>query len=142
MTIRDASAADAQLITALCGELGYAATSEAIAQRLSHLLGQSNQRIRVAVCEGQIAGWAQASVSEVLESGHRVEIVGLIVGEQFRRQGVGRELVRDIEDWARSLGVSAVVVRSNVSRHESHQFYPALGFKPVKTQAVYRKSLV
>jgi GNAT superfamily N-acetyltransferase len=77
----------------------------------------------------------------VLESGFRVEIVGLVVAEDCRRHGVGRELVQRAEQWAAGLGAATVVVRSNTKREESHRFYPALGYAATKTQAVYRKRL-
>jgi GNAT superfamily N-acetyltransferase len=76
-----------------------------------------------------------------LESGYRVEIVGLIVGEGYRRSGIGRALVRQAERWALNIGSDTMVVRSNTKRIGSHNFYPALGFSGVKTQAVYQKRL-
>ena len=98
------------------------------------------------VCEGDaqeapLFGWIQAHSNEVVESGFRVEIVGLIVDERTRREGVGRMLVGGVEDWARGLGARRVVVRSNVLREGSHRFYEELGFVPTKTQMAYRKEL-
>ncbi len=50
-------------------------------------------------------------------------------------------LVVEAERWATTLDASAVVVRSNVAREESHHFYPALGYARTKTQHVYMKHL-
>jgi hypothetical protein len=50
-------------------------------------------------------------------------------------------LVLAAEQWAETVSAEAIVVRSNVNRLESHSFYPALGYPPIKTQRVYRKSL-
>jgi len=88
-----------------------------------------------------LGGWLQAHSSVALESGFRIEIVGLVVAENMRRQGVGRMMVKFVEAWAVSLGAGAVVVRSNVKRGAAHDFYPAIGYPNVKTQAVYRKTL-
>jgi 4-amino-4-deoxy-L-arabinose transferase-like glycosyltransferase len=76
-----------------------------------------------------------------LESGYRVEIVGLIVGQGCRRRGIGRALVQKAERWALEIGSQVLVVRSNTKRVESHDFYAALDFNATKTQAVYRKQL-
>lgn len=141
LTIRAAAPADAETIAQLTTQLGYAADAAAISGRLSRLIGQRDQLILVAVLEGKVAGWLQAHASEVLESGFRVEIVGLVVAEDCRRHGVGRELVQRAEQWAAGLGAATVVVRSNTKREESHRFYPALGYAATKTQAVYRKRL-
>jgi len=141
LTIRDAAPTDAEAIAQLTTQLGYAADSSEIAGRLARLSGQRDQLVLVAVLDGKVAGWLQAHASEVLESGFRVEIVGLVVAEDCRRHGAGRQLVRRAEQWAASLGAGTVVVRSNTKREESHRFYPALGYAAVKTQAVYRKRL-
>lgn len=140
MIIRDAILSDAAEIARLTGELGYAANADEIASRLSRV-DRRKQLVLVAVLEEKLAGWIQAQASEVLESGFRVEIVGLIVAESCRRRGVGRRLVEEAERWAIESGAPALVVRSNSKRVESHIFYSALGFSSSKTQAVYRKLL-
>ena len=141
MLIRAALPSDAIEIARLTAELGYAATPHEIAERLSRVTDRSKQAVYVALLDDRIAGWVQAQASEVLESGFRVEIVGLIVSGDFRRRGVGRRLVEAAERWAIECGAPALVVRSNAQRVESHRFYPALGFTATKTQTVYRKPL-
>lgn len=141
MIIRDAVPSDAAEVARLTAELGYATSPEEIADRLGRTTDRRKQLVLVAVLEGKIAGWAQAQLSEVLESGLRVEIVGLIVAESCRRRGVGRRLVEVVERWATDAGAPSLVVRSNAKRIESHVFYPALGFNATKTQMVYRKLL-
>jgi len=140
-TTRAAELSDVAGIAALTAQLGYAADQDAIRGRLARLLGRDDQIVVVAIVDQSIAGWLQAHASDVLESGFRVEIAGLIVAGRFRRRGIGRALVRHADKWAIAIGADAIVVRSNTKRMESHLFYPALGFAPAKTQAVYRKPL-
>lgn len=142
IVIRLANDADAAAIARLTTALGYPTETKVAANRLRRLLGRDDQRVWVAARCQEVIGWLQAHACDVLESGYRVEIVGLIVAANARRNGVGRALVQQAEAWARQLGASAIVVRSNVQRAESHRFYPALGFATTKTQAVYRKNLV
>ena len=77
----------------------------------------------------------------MIESGERVEIVGLVVDEQARRTGTGRRLVAAAEDWARARGMPELFLRSNVLRTEAHPFYEQLGFLRTKTQHAYVKPL-
>jgi GNAT superfamily N-acetyltransferase len=138
--IRAAKPADAEAIALLSRELGYPAELKTVRERLRRILGREDQRVVVAeIPSGAVCGWLQAHSSIAVESGLRVEIVGLIVSETMRRRGVGRCLVEYAETWAKEISAETVVVRSNAKRVESRVFYPSLGFLPSKTQVVYRK---
>ena len=139
--IRPPTEADAPAIARLTAQLGYAASTESIRARLQRIVAHQEHLLLVAQSGEEVCGWLQAHRAEVIESGTRVEILGLVVAEDRRREGVGRLLVARAEKWARELEVEAVVVRTNVVRSESQQFYAALGFHLTKTQAVYRKDL-
>ncbi|MES1196301.1 MAG: GNAT family N-acetyltransferase [Steroidobacter sp.] len=141
MIPRKPTIADAPLIASLSDELGYAVDSMVMAKRLMNLIDHPDCHLVLVESDGEVAGWIQVHAYESLESGFRTEIVGLVVGSRFRRKGIGRLLVDDAIKWSKMQGAEAVVVRSNVVRKESHQFYPSVGFKPMKTQAVYRKLL-
>jgi GNAT superfamily N-acetyltransferase len=141
--VRAATEADAVPIAALSRELGYPEEARAIRDRLRRILSRDDQRVYVAETEGgAVCGWLQAHSSDVLESGFRVEITGLVVSEKMRRRGVGGSLVARAETWAAEISAGTIVVRSNAKRVESHEFYPALGYLPSKTQVVYRKPTV
>jgi GNAT superfamily N-acetyltransferase len=141
VSIRLATVADAAPIALLATQLGYPADPGQMRLRLEKILGRSDHLVVVAENHEGVCGWLQACCTDVLESGFRAEIVGLVVGENARRQGVGRLLVDRAETWATAAGAGAIVVRSNVTRVESHAFYPALGYATAKTQTVYRKRL-
>ena len=141
-SIRRAAEEDALCIAQLCGTLGYSAEAAVIAQRLRAIVASDADLLMVAVdADGSVIGWLQAHAAHIVESGFRVEITGLVVAPEQRLRGLGRELVRETEQWASSLSAEAVVVRSNVQRSESHAFYKALGYSLTKTQHVYRKRL-
>jgi GNAT superfamily N-acetyltransferase len=138
--VRAAKLGDAASVARLSRELGYPAEVKAVRERLRRILGRDDQRVVVAETRGgAVCGWLQAHSSLAVESGLRVEIVGLVVSETMRRRGVGRCLVSLAETWAREISAETVVVRSNAKRVESHAFYPSLGYLPFKTQVVYRK---
>jgi GNAT superfamily N-acetyltransferase len=138
--VRAAIDEDAAPIAALSRELGYPAETQTIRERVGRILARDDQRLLVAEgADGEVLGWLQAHSSDVLESGFRVEIIGMVVSERMRRKGVGRSLVAQAETWATEISAGTIVVRSNSKRVESHLFYPALGYLPSKTQVVYRK---
>ena len=139
VSIRRATLEDAGPIAMLASELGYAADAEAMRDRLHGVLASADLLLVGVDASQAVVGWLQARAGLIVESGFRVEIVGLIVAPSSRRCGVGRALVRAAETWAREMKAEAMVVRSNIKRAESHVFYPALGFTATKTQMVYRK---
>src|SRR4051812_5781681 len=139
--IRPASIDDSERVAELSGTLGYPVSCETMRERLSRFLALDTHTILVAETSGQVVGWAHGAEQELLESGTRCEIVGLVVGEGQRGLGVGRRLVEAIEQWARGRGLNDVFVRSNVIRPESHPFYERIGYARYKTQHAYRKSL-
>ncbi len=139
--VRAAKPDDAGQIARLCAELGHRTAAAEIGVRLQRLAYSPCDRCWVAECDGVVTGWLQAQLAEILASGRRVEIAGLVVSKDARRTGVGRALVAAAERWAAELHATTVVVRSNNTREVSHTFYPGLGFVRTKTQHVYSKSL-
>ena len=64
-----------------------------------------------------------------------------MITEEFRRLGIGKELIRRAEQWARNQGCRKVVLRSNMQRETAHIFYPSIGYTRVKSSLSYRKEL-
>lgn len=140
--IRPAALSDAAAIARLCHELGYPAAPEGIAPRLAELLASPHALVAVATGEdGTLTGWIAVERRLTLESGESAEITGLVVAAAARRQGIGAALVAAAERWVAERGLTAVRVRSNVVRPESHAFYQRLGYARRKTQHVYEKPL-
>ncbi len=137
--VRPALLADVPRLAELSGVLGYPVAVEKMATRVTRLLGRDEDALVVAEHAGQVVGWIHAAEQELVESGRRCEILGLVVDAEHRRSGTGRRLVAAIEKWAHQRGLEELTVRSAVSRAESHPFYERLGFVRVKTQHVYRK---
>jgi len=141
-SIREATRADAARLATLSEVLGYPVTADALAERLGRLLGRDDELVLVAeVGSGHVVGWLHGAERELLESGRRCEILGLVVDGAHRGRGVGRRLVQAAEAWASGRGLDQMTVRSNVARAESHPFYERLGYVRAKTQHAYRKRL-
>ena len=141
--IRVATIADAAEIARLSAQLGYPAPVETFAARLRRLLDSRVHAVLVAVSDADrhLAGFIALEQRITLESGERVEIVGLVVDADARRGGAGRSLVAAAERWTGERGLDEVFLRSNVVRPEAHPFYEGLGYTRTKTQHAYRKRL-
>ena len=139
ITIREASARDAESVASLSRELGYEASGGETRARIAALQADAEQRVFVAEADGAVVGWCHVTVVASVVHDVFAEIRGLVVTESRRGGGVGRMLVAEAERWAVSRGVHDVRVRSNVVREGARQFYEALGYRVVKTSNLFEK---
>lgn len=139
LRIRPMVETDAEVVATLAGELGYPNEAEAIRARIL-AIGESDLVLVAVDASDKAVGFIQAHRVCIIEVGFRVEILGLVVSSSARRSGIGQRLIAEAERWAKSSDAEAISVRSNTKRIEAHLFYPALGYKKIKTQAVYEKA--
>jgi GNAT superfamily N-acetyltransferase len=142
MNIRLATLSDAEAIASLAGQLGYPTTPAQARQRLERLLQWTDHAIFVAEApSGGVIGWVHIFGTYLLEEQPYAEIGGLIVDQDQRSSGVGRELLERAEAWAREGGFVMLRVRSNIVRQRAHAFYERNAYQRVKTQHTFLKSL-
>jgi GNAT superfamily N-acetyltransferase len=142
MLIREFQAGDEERMAELSRQLGYPSTPAEIRIRLEPILGDPGHGVFVAEREeGGAAGWIHVFVQRCVESEARAEVAGLVVDEALRRRGAGRLLMACAERWAAEKGCGIVSLRTNIVREEAHRFYESLGYRCVKTQHTYRRSL-
>ena len=130
--------ADAEVAAELATELGYPNEVETLRRRIRPI-GETDLLLVAADARDKPVGFIQAHRVCIIEVGFRVEILGLVVSSIARRKGTARMLIGEVELWAKKIGAEVVSVRSNTKRAEAHLFYPAIGYKQIKTQAVYEK---
>lgn len=134
--------ADVERVAALSGELGYPSSASEMKRRFEGLAELGDHGVFVAEKPGAgVIGWIHVRLCHALDSDPSAEIAALVVTSVCRRLGAGRALVLEAERWASGRGLDRLRVRSNVTRPDSHEFYPALGFVLSKTQRQYTKRL-
>ena len=142
VVIANANVEDAFSISVLTQQLGYRVNEIETATRLRDLIKSKDHGVFVARDEnGVVYGWVVVEIRLSLEGGRKAEITGLVVGESFRKLGIGSQLVAKSEFWAIKLGVSKLIVRSNIERDQAHKFYNEAGFTLMKTSHYYEKGL-
>jgi GNAT superfamily N-acetyltransferase len=140
--IRPMRPEDAAEVAVLSGQLGYPATTEAVARRFATFAGRADLVALVAEdAGGALVGWIQAHAETLLESDPIPVIGGLVVRESARGRGIGRALLEAVEAWAAARGYPGLRVRSNVVRERAHRFYERAGYARTKTQHNFTKPL-
>ena len=95
----------------------------------------SNQGPRAAVLiaqeqGGERLGFVSVKVREDVTGAERAHVADLAVGEDARRLGVGRALMRAAEAWAREQGLPVVGLDVWSTNERAMAFYRRLGYRP------------
>lgn len=139
VSIREMRTADAPKVSSLTTELGYQRTPGEVRAWIDQR--RADQVAFVACLNGEVVGWIEAAVEHRLQSAPYVLIGGLVVSQQVRGRGIGRQLCERIEAWSSERGVSTVRVTSRSTRAEAHRFYLQNGYSAVKTSMVFEKTV-
>jgi GNAT superfamily N-acetyltransferase len=129
ITIRPAETTDSPAITRLVAQLGYPAAEAEIASRLAPILAHPDYAMWVAEVAGCVVGVTGVFIHRALEyDGYYGRLLGLVVDEQYRGQGIGKRLLDQAERWLRERGVNKLTLTSGKQRAEAHKFYRRLGY--------------
>lgn len=78
---------------------------------------------------GQVVGFCDISVRPSLwQQGKLAYVEDLVVAGQWRRRGIGGELLGRATEAAKEMGAVHVMLDSALQRGEAHRFYLSLGF--------------
>jgi len=107
-------------------------------ERFGRLLDNPDTQLLVAcLADGTRAGAAMLSVDAVsMALGGLIMSVVLIVDDNARQRGVGRELVSAVARYADEAGADAVTVSLPPGNREAHRFFARLGFVPLVTNRI------
>ena len=139
IAIRRARSSDVVAIAELANQLGYEVSPAQVGRWLA--AGAEGRAAFVAVLDDEIVGWVQGHDLDLLQYPRVLEIGGLVVAGAVRRRGLGRLLVAAVVDWGRRHGHREVLVRSNITRTGTPDFYESLGFLRTKTSYTFSKRI-
>lgn len=141
MEIREIMVDDYIQIASLNKQLGYDFPIDEVKQRIEKNLSCTRDKILVAVNEENLViGYIHASPYELLYCESLINILGFVVDEQHRNQGIGKQLLKSIEEWARSNNYKGIRLNSGGNRAEAHKFYESCGYICNKEQKRFVKS--
>jgi ribosomal protein S18 acetylase RimI-like enzyme len=127
--VREAKAEDASGIVALLQFLGHPVSEAKVLDNLERLFALSETPL-IADDNGQVLGLIGVHIMVTV---HRDTPVGripvLVVREDLHGRGIGRMLVRAVEERLREAGCALIEVTSNNSRGDAHRFYERLGYE-------------
>ncbi|WP_312114278.1 GNAT family N-acetyltransferase [Brevibacillus reuszeri] len=116
-------------------------TEEQVKQKIEMITKNTKDRIFVCEQNDELIGYIHGSPYELLFSESVVNVLGFVVKEAYRKQGVGSMLLAHLEQWGRSNGFSGMKLLSHPSRIQAHRLYEKSGYLFTKDQKNYMKKL-
>ncbi|MEX2442497.1 MAG: GNAT family N-acetyltransferase [Alkalispirochaeta sp.] len=95
-------------------------------------LRRHRKLLRVIVADvpgGGPVGYAIGSITDTYDT-QRGELDSMYVEEEWRGQGIGRELTSSILNWLDGSGITNIIIAVAAGNEEAIEFYGRLGFAP------------
>ena len=131
ITYRDMTNFDLPVVLAI-EKAAYLKDSWTINQFKEELAAAANSRKYLVAIDGEIVGYGGAAIA-----GDVVDIHTLTVRDDYRRRGIGQELLRQLEEWSKDRGIARVMLEVAVSNHAAIQLYQRAGYREIKIRPNY-----
>ncbi len=145
ITIRRATPADKYEWLRMRFRLWLFADHQAFEAELDEILADPHQAVFLALrANGQPCGFIEATIrnyADGCETGPVGYIEGWYVEEDLRHNGVGAQLVKAAEDWARALGMKEMASDTWWDNDISIQAHHKLGYEEIERLVHFAKRL-
>ncbi len=110
-------------------DLGYNCELDKLNTRVDEMLKRGNYQIFVA-CDGdKVVGYIGCVSYLAFElENEGVKIIVLAVSKEYRRKGIGTELQKTAEQWAKENDIEVILLNSGLPRVDAHAFYESQGY--------------
>lgn len=127
--VRPAATGDASDVARLLGHLGYPCEPADAAERIATVIADRRQHLLLAETDGEACALVALYTMYSLAQGSELaRITALVVAPEHARRGIGRLLLREVEQLSRRHGIHRIEVTSNARRVEAHAFYRSCGY--------------
>ena len=135
--VRNVKARDAEALVRICKTaLKHETDILTIKKRIQELT--TNDSYYIAVYEDdhdhRVLGFIQAQRYNLLYAGNGYNIIALAVDPEAKRQGIGKKLLRTLEEKSSEDQYTFIRLNCNTVRKEAHAFYQSMGYICDKTQ--------
>ncbi len=120
-------------------EMGYEYSIEDTKEKLEGLLESDKDKIFVATVQNAVVGYVHANDYDVIYAPHMKNIMGIAVSGEYKKYGIGKAMLEEIEKWAKETGAFGIRLVSGSTRTGAHEFYRRCGYIGDKQQINFKK---
>ena len=131
ITYRDMTNFDLPEVLAI-EKSAYLKDAWTINQFKEELSAIASSRKYLVASEGGIIGYGGAAIA-----GEVVDIHTLTVREDYRRRGIGGELLKRLEAWSAERGIRKVMLEVAVTNEAAIKLYEAAGYQRIRVRPNY-----
>lgn len=139
INVRKIKITDYENIYTLNQELGYLYSIKKTKERIQNITENAKDIILVAEYGTEVIGYIHGSPYELLYMDLLINVLGFVVKEKYRNNGIGNELMNNLEQWAKKNGYSGIRLSTGFDRLNAHRFYQRHGFINIKKQMNFLK---
>jgi GNAT superfamily N-acetyltransferase len=139
MIIREVLKDDGDALFLLSIQLGYKYPLEKLMKKLEYIIKSDEHKIYVAVDSTKIVGYIHVHLYRSLFIDDLLNILGIVVDQEYRAQGVGTALLKSAELFADTINCKGLRASSGKERLSAHTFYEKRGFASFKEHKTYIK---
>ena len=110
-------------------DLGYNCELDKLNNRINEMQKRGNYQIFVA-CDGdKVVGYIGCVSYLAFElENEGMKFIALAVSKEYRRKGIGTELLKTAEQWAKENNIEVILLNSGLPREDAHAFYESQGY--------------
>ncbi len=110
-------------------DLGYNCELYKLNKRIDEMIKRGNYQIFVACDDDKVVGFIGCVSYLAFELDNEgMKIIALAVSKEYRRKGIGTELLKTAEYWAKENSIEVVLLNSGLQRADAHAFYETQGY--------------
>ena len=129
VTVRAATASDAERLATLLTDEGYPAGASDLALRIERFSSDAS-RVLVAEVADEVIGFIAFHLLPRFETDEWfVRIVALVVDPGVRERGIGRRLMTEAEEAAKAEGASFLEITAGHHRPDARQLFESMGYE-------------
>lgn len=110
-------------------DLGYNCELDKLNNRINEMLKRGNYQIFVSCDDDKVVGFIGCVSYLAFELDNEgMKIIALAVSKEYRRKGIGTELLKTAERWAKENNIEVILLNSGLPREDAHTFYESQGY--------------